>query len=144
LCRSPGSRHLPDHLSHAVRAAVPAGTLTGFGLDASCWRTVDEELQAFMSFASALGLRSGPDDARVLVFTAPSLSLELEVMSARVVGQILPPGPGEVQVEASDGVTFQVEADEAGFFDLARVPSSPVRLRCETPDGRLVTDWVHL
>lgn len=90
------------------------------------------------------GLRSGPDDARVLVFTAPPLWLELEVMSGRVVGQILPPGPGEIFVEASDGVTFRVEADEVGFFDLARMPSGPVRLRCDTPNGRLVTDWVHL
>jgi hypothetical protein len=135
LCRSARGRYLPSHPSHAVRA----GTLTEFGFGA-----VDQELQAFMSFALALGLRSGPDDARVLVFTAPSLSLELEVLSGRVVGQILPPGPGEIRVEAPDGVTFQVEADEAGFFDLTRMPSGPVRLQCDTPNGRLVTDWVHL
>jgi hypothetical protein len=144
LCRSADDRSLPDHLSHAVRA----DTLVEFGPGAPCWRTVDQELQAFMSFAPAwervTGLRSGPDDARVLVFTAPSLSLELEVISGRVVGQILPPGPGEILVEAADGVTSQVEADEAGFFDLTRMPPGPVRLRCDTPNGRLITDWVHL
>jgi len=88
--------------------------------------------------------RGDPDDARVLIFTASPLSLELEVIFGRVVGQILPPGPGEVRVEASDGVTFQVEADDAGFFDLPGVPSGLVRLRCDTPNGRLVTDWVRL
>ena len=115
------------------------------GLDASRWYTVDQELQAFASaLVRATGLRSGPGDAHVLMFAASSLSLELEVMSDRAVGQILPPGPGVVQVETSDGVTFQVEADEAGFFDLTCVPSGPVRLRCVTPNGRLVTHWVHL
>jgi hypothetical protein len=88
--------------------------------------------------------RSDPGDARVLVFTASSLSLELEVMPGRVVGQIVPPGPGEIWVEAADGVTFHVEADDIGFFDLPGLPRGPVRLRCDTPTGRLVTDWVRL
>jgi hypothetical protein len=47
-------------------------------------------------------------------------------------------------VEAADGVTFHVEADDAGFFDLPGMPRGPVRLRCDTPTGRLVTDWVRL
>ena len=109
---------------------------------------LDDRPCAVLSFAPSservTGLRSSPDDARVLVFAASSLSLELEVISGRVVGQILPPGPGEIRVEASDGVTFQVEADDAGFFDLPRMPPGRVRLRCDTPNGRLVTDWVRL
>lgn len=142
LCCSVDDRYL---LRRAVCAPAPVGTLTDFGLDASRWYTVDQELQAFASALDRVtGLRSGPEDARVLLFTASSLSLELEVMSDRVVGQILPPGPGEIQVETPDGVTFQVEADEAGFFDLTCVPSDPVRLRCVTPNGRLVTRWVQL
>jgi len=90
-------------------------TLTGFGQGASCWHIFDQDLQAFLSLTPSLervtGLRSGPGDARVLVFTASSLSLELEVMSDRVIGQILPPGPAKIHVEGSDGGTFQVEAD---------------------------------
>jgi hypothetical protein len=129
LYRCDDDRHLLDDLSYAVGEAAPPGTLTRFG-NYACWRVT--------------GLRSGPDDARVLVFTALPLSLELEVISGRVVGQIFPPGPGEIRVEASDGAIFQVEADEAGFFDLPGMPSGPVRLRCDTPNGRLVTDWVRL
>ena len=109
---------------------------------------LDDRPCAVLSFALSservTGLRSSPDDARVLVFAASSLSLELEVISGRVVGQILPPGPGEIRVEASDGVSFQVEADDAGFFDLPGLPSGPVRLRCDTPNGQLVTEWVRL
>ena len=88
--------------------------------------------------------RADPDDARVLIFTASPLSLELEVLAGHIVGQIVPPGPGEILVETSDGATFQVDADDIGFFDLSSGPRGSVRLRCVTPTGRLITDWVCL
>ncbi len=88
--------------------------------------------------------RADSDDARVLIFTSSPLSLELEVMAGHVVGQIVPPGPGEILVETSDGATFQVEADDIGFFELSGGPRGSVRLRCDTPAGRLITDWVCL
>jgi hypothetical protein len=80
----------------------------------------------------------------VLIFTATALSLELELMADRVVGQIVPPGPGEVVVETRDGGSFRIEADDMGFFDFEGMPRGQVRLRCETAAGRLVTDWVGL
>ena len=103
---------------------------------------------ASLTFDSALesvpGLRSGSGQPRVLIFTAARLSLELEVMADLVVGQIVPPGPGEVVVETSDGTTFGVEADDIGLFDFAGLPRGQIRLRCQTPDGNLVTDWMCL
>jgi hypothetical protein len=47
-------------------------------------------------------------------------------------------------VETPDGTTFRIEADDIGLFDFAGLPRGQVRLRCETPDGNLVTDWVCL
>jgi hypothetical protein len=141
--------HMLDDLSDALREAALAGTLAEYGRGAYAWRTVDQDLLlASLDFDSSLERvqerRSDPDDTRVLVFTAPPLSLELEVMPDRMVGQIIPPGPGEIRVEAADGVTFHVEADDTGFFHLPGMPRGPVRLRCDTPTGRLVTDWVRL
>jgi hypothetical protein len=89
-------------------------------------------------------MRADSGHARVVIFTATALSLELELMADRVVGQIVPPGPGEVVVEIPDGASFLIEADDMGFFDFAGLPRGQVRLRCETPAGRLVTDWVGL
>jgi hypothetical protein len=89
-------------------------------------------------------MRTDPDQARVLIFTATPLSLELEVMADHVAGQIVPPGPGEIVVETPDGTTFRIEADDIGFFDFGGLPPGRIRLRCETPSGRLVTDWVCL
>ncbi len=88
--------------------------------------------------------RADAADARVLIFTSSPLSLELEVLAGQIVGQIVPPGPGEILVETSHGATFQVDADDIGFFDLSGAPRGSVRLRCETPTGRLITDWVCL
>jgi hypothetical protein len=103
---------------------------------------------ASLTFDSSLEhvrvLRAESGHARVLIFTATALSVELELMADRVVGQIVPPGPGEVVVETPDGGSFRIEADDMGFFDFAGMPRGQVRLRCETPDGRLVTDWVGL
>jgi len=103
---------------------------------------------AWLSFDSAAeparAQRAEPGQARVLIFTTTPLSLELELMADHVVGQIVPPGPGQVVVETADGTTFQAEADDLGFFDFTGMPRGSVRLRCETPTGRLVTDWVSL
>jgi hypothetical protein len=103
---------------------------------------------ACVSFDSSLepiqGMRAEPGRARVLIFTAAALSLELEVMADRVVGQIVPPEPGEIIAATPDGACFRIEADDIGFFDFDALPRGPVRLRCETSTGRLVTDWICL
>lgn len=86
---------------------------------------------------------SGVGEPRVLVFTAPALSVELELLPGHVFGQVLPPGPAQIRAETADGTMIEVETDEVGFFDLSAVPSGLFRLRCETAAGRLVTDWVR-
>ncbi len=143
-------QNILDDLTDAYRETAPlTQAVADYGKGAYAWRTVDQDLLlASLSFDSSLEhaqeVRSDADDARVLVFTATPLSLELEVRPGRVVGQIVPPGPGEIKMEAADGLTLQVEADDAGFFNLPAAPRGPVRLRCDTPTGRLVTDWVRL
>ena len=142
-------QHLLDDLSDALRAAESASGLAEYGKAAYAWSTIDQDLLlASLSFDSSLEhvreRRSDPDDERVLVFTASPLSLELEVKPGHVAGQILPPGEGQIQVEVADGVTFHVEADGAGFFKLPGRLRGLVRLRCDTPTGRLITDWVRL
>jgi hypothetical protein len=133
----------------------PLTTLVETTWDVPAWREITDSSYAWhfeglaaLTFDSWLepvrGLRSGPGQPRVLIFTEAHLSLELEVMADRVVGQIVPPGPGEIVMETPDGSTVRIEADDIGFFDFAGLPPGQVRLRCETPDGNLVTDWVCL
>jgi hypothetical protein len=130
------------------------------------WRTVDDDLLlAELSFDSqthqGMALRetstlreggsgqsdSGEDEAagpRVVVFEAAPLSIELEVTPERVIGQIVPPGPGRVSIETATSLTLQVTADEFGFFELPPLPPGPMRVRCDTETSRLRTDWITL
>ncbi len=142
-------QHLLDDLGDAVREAARAGPLVRLGKGAYGWRTVEADLLLAAldwdsSLEPVLGRRSDPDGTRVLVFTAPLLSLELEVMDNTAFGQIVPPTAGEIWVETAEAATVRVEADSAGFFILPAKPRGPVRLRCDTPAGQLVTDWVRL
>ncbi|HET9081056.1 MAG TPA: hypothetical protein VFO01_11160 [Trebonia sp.] len=143
-------QRLFEDLSGAFReTASLSGVIAEYGKGAYAWRTVERDLlRASLSFDSSLERvterRSGPDDPRVLTFTAAPLSLELEVMPGQIAGQIVPPGAGEIRVETADGVTYHVEADDVGFFILPNVPRGTVRLRCDTAVARLVTDWICL
>jgi hypothetical protein len=116
---------------------------------ALAWRSFDADLLvATLSFDSALagaGQTRGPDDGnRLLVFHAAPLSVELELQSDRLVGQLVPPGPGDVTLEWADGGTTRVDADELGFFLVPLARRGSVRLHCETSAARLVTDWFPL
>jgi hypothetical protein len=139
-------------LAEAVHDVGPlAQTVAEQGRGVYSWRTVDEDLfLASLSFDSSVQqlsqTRSEPGEARVLVFSATPLTVELEVMSDQIVGQLLPPSVGTVLVEASTGGAAgqEVAADDRGFFLVAPLPKGPFRLRCDTPTGRVVTDWVVL
>ncbi|MGQ0575189.1 MAG: hypothetical protein ACT4RN_13425 [Pseudonocardia sp.] len=137
-------------LTEAVRAAAPfTEAVARHGRGAFAWRTVDEDLLlAGLSFDSSLEhtsrSRGAEDPARLLVFTAEPLSVEVELQADRIVGQIVPPGEGEVVVESTDGTAVRAEADDLGFFVVPGRPVGPVRLRCETARTRLVTDWFQM
>jgi hypothetical protein len=116
-----------------MAAAVPAG-------DALQHRW-DDDQRLLDDLGGAIRQAAPADQTRVLVFTAP---LELEVMDDRAVGQIVPPGPGEIWVQTTDLATFGAEADSTGFLILPDRLLGPVRLRCDTKAGRLFTAWVRL
>jgi hypothetical protein len=117
-----------------------------------CWRTVDAEL-AELSFdslvdqESVLAVRSDTAlEPRMLGFGAvvhgQDLSIEVEVGTDALVGQIFPAGATAVEVQVGDGGASEAPIDELGRFLIEPVPCGPVRLRVEHA-GRLVqTTWV--
>jgi hypothetical protein len=113
---------------------------------ALAWRTVDSDLLlATLSFDSTLQSSGQSRDQeggqRVLVFHSSPLAIEVELQFDRIVGQIIPPGAGEITLEAADGTQVRVDADDLGFFILPSASEGAIRLRCETATTRLVTDW---
>lgn len=137
-------------LAEAVRAVTPlSDTIAEQAHGALAWRTVDSDLLlASLTFDSSLEpagrTRAAEDGSRVLTFTAAPLMVEVELQSDRIVGQIVPPGEGEIVLESADGTTARTAADAFGFFVLPVRPEGSVRLRCDTPKTRLVTDWFAL
>lgn len=99
--------------------------------------------------AAAVRDLAGEQDPRILTFEATTGDgeggVELEVGERGIVGQLLPPGPGRVELLSAAGSLGAVTADEVGCFAFAPGdPAGPVRVRIETGGRRFVTDWVTL
>ena len=137
-------------LGEALRAreAVP-GWFVDTGKNAYAWHNIDAEL-AQLTYDSSRDqdavavVRSGAASIRALTFTSARLSIELEVAEDSLVGQIIPPRAGTLEVHTTAGVTSS-PVDEIGCFAVAPIPASPFRLRCRTQDGAdVLTGWITL
>ncbi|MEP7054749.1 MAG: hypothetical protein ABI912_05830, partial [Actinomycetota bacterium] len=116
---------------------------------AYAWRTIDAELAA-LSYDSLLddkelaGVRSAGDGARMLTFDSAELSVEIAVERGRLIGQLVPPQSGQVEVRYAGG-SVTVSADDIGRFACDGVPRGPFSLRCVTSAATpIVTDWIVL
>jgi hypothetical protein len=133
---------VPPHVLHAARE-----TLT--------WRTIDAELAELAELAydsltddKVLAGVRGVMEQRLLTFNAADVTVELEVDRdgdhRTVLGQVVPPSPGHVDLTHSDGELI-VPVDEVGRFSIANVPAGPVRLGCTLDDGRrALLPWMIL
>ena len=138
-------------LGEAIRAreAVPAWFVE-MGKNAFAWHNIDAEL-AQLTYDSnvdqreAAVTRSETASIRALTFTSEHLTLELEVTEDSLLGQLLPPRPGELEIHTRAGDISTTEVDEIGCFSVDPIPDSPFRLRCRTADGTdVLTGWVTI
>jgi hypothetical protein len=129
--------------------AVPPGVVEA-ARAAFAWRTIDGELAALTHDSVLQGgpvasTRADPAPLRTLTFSAPELTIELEVTDGALLGQLVPSGPGEVEVVVQRGRSRTVPVDEVGCFVVRPIPSGPFRLRCRTADHPgVVTEWTTL
>jgi len=140
-------------LGEAVRArqAVP-DSFVDVGKSAYAWHNIDAELAELTYDSSrqldqeaAASMRSESASIRALTFTSAHLSVELEVTTDSLLGQIIPPQPGTVEAQTKAGATTSTPVDEIGCFAVEPIPSSPFRLRCRTADGAdVLTGWITL
>ena len=151
------SREDDDRLLEELRAALraagsPSPAMKGAGDAAFSWRTVDAELAELdpepsevssrQDYALARDGNSGPS---VLRFTAPTASVELQESDEGWAGMLEPAADGEVSVFGADGTLLETAAiDELGTFFIAPATGGPVRLRCRTATGEVLTDWCLL
>jgi hypothetical protein len=151
---------MPDHwrddeqllaaLGEAVREArkVPP-RFVAMGKAAFAWHNVDAELAA-LAYDSATTkvdavTRSEPATLRALSFAASCLTIEIEVTNDALLGQLVPPQPGEVELQNRDGSAHTAPVDDVGWFTLRPLPSGLFRLQVRPADGgEIVTEWMRL
>lgn len=134
----------------AAQRAVPERFLE-VGRAAFAWRDVDAEL-ATLTFDSATNIGAAPGTRsdglarlRAMTFTRPGLGLEVEVIDDGLVGQVVPPQPGTIELRRRGGQTNATEVDPVGWFAFRPRPVGTFRLRLYTAHGQeLLTDWINL
>jgi len=138
-------------LGEAIKAsqAVPSWFVET-GKNAFAWHNIDAEL-AQLTYDSnedkreAAVMRSEAASIRALTFTSAHLSLELEVTENSLLGQIIPPRSGTLEIHTRAGEIRTTEVDEIGCFAVDPIPDSPFRLRCRTADGTdVLTGWITI
>lgn len=138
-------------LKEALRArrAVPPEFVEA-GKNAYAWHNIDAEL-AQLTYDSihdrdrALSMRSETASIRALTFTTAHLAIELEVSGDHLLGQIIPPRDGTIEIHTRAGQVAAVAVDELGCFPIYPIPPSPFRLHCRTADGAdFITGWITL
>lgn len=141
---------LMDALREAIRAreAVPAWFVET-GKSAYAWHNIDAEL-AQLTYDSerdqrvVTTTRSETASIRALTFTSARLSIELEVSEDSLLGQILPPQAGTLEIHTTTGID-NTTVDEIGIFAVEPIPSGSFRLRYRTPNGvDVMTGWITL
>jgi len=137
-------------LGEAMRArrAVP-DWFVEMGKNAYGWHNIDVEL-AQLTYDSSrdqdvvAAVRSEAASIRALTFTSSRLSIELEVAESSLLGQIVPPRAGTLEIHTTAGVTSS-PVDEIGCFAVDPTPTTPFRVRCRTEDGAdVLTGWITL
>jgi hypothetical protein len=119
---------------------------------ALAYRSLDAEL-AELTYDSLLDdawvtAMRGNAEPRLLTFTSRDVALEIQVsvvvLKRRLVGQVAPAQPANVEVRHKEGVV-EVEADELGRFIVDDLAAGPLSLRCSlagTPARTLETDAI--
>lgn len=131
--------------------AVPLETVAAAKASYALY-TLDAELAA-LTFDSEresdqllVGVR-GPEATRLMTFESPALTVEVEAVAEgsrrRLVGQLVPPQAGRLEIRHAQG-TVAVEADDLGRFSAEDLPPGPVSLHCqgERTTVAVETDWV--
>jgi hypothetical protein len=147
---------LLDELRALGRVADPLPERVAFAAKASLsWRTIDAEL-AELTYDSVLdddrlALVRGHQAGRLLTFTTPALTIEVQVTSKgtdrRLAGHLAPAQPAVLLIRHAGG-TSEAEVDADGRFRTEPLPAGPLALVCrvgDEPDGPTVqTEWVTL
>jgi hypothetical protein len=135
-------------LGAAMRGAAQVPPrFVALGKSAFAFRGVSAEIAALTqdSVGTLAGTRSESAALRSLTFVASELTIELEVTADALLGQVVPPRAGEIELVGPGGVIATTPVDDVGWFAVRPAPTGPVRLQLRTTDGGSIrTEWTTL
>jgi hypothetical protein len=116
---------------------------------AYAWHNIDAEL-ARLTYDSTrdenqLSLRAETASIRALTFTSAHLTIELEVTEDSLLGQVISPRGGAIEVQTLSGAPISRQVDGIGRFAIKPVPASQFRLQFRDREGTdVLTEWITL
>lgn len=136
--------------AYAAADEVPAEFVRA-GKAAYAATDLDNELDielaelVFDSADDSVTMRADDATLRALTYATGSVTIELEIADDRLLGQVVPPGPAEIEVRAVDGTVVQLSCDDVGWFVVQPRPATTFRIRCRR-GGRIDmrTGWITL
>lgn len=145
-----GDEQLLHDLDEALRTAREVPTrFVQAGQAAFAWYNIDAELaeltnDSALDNALTAGTRAEPASVRALTFVASQLTIEVEVTPDALLGQVVPPQSGEIELLGRDGSARTLPIDDVGWFVIRPVPTGLFRLHVRTADAAAVTEWITL
>jgi hypothetical protein len=103
----------------------------------------------FDSLVDAAPVRgaAGTAPPRMLTFEADGISVDVELTGEGLLGQVLPPGPADVEVLTPPHVAVSavppLTADDMGRFEGGPVPRGLFALRLRTGGDVVMTEWLR-
>jgi hypothetical protein len=134
-------------LGAALTEPPTADEVTQAARAAFAWRTVDMDLEILALAdsgltAGALMRGTGPGAPRTFGFHGERLGVEIEIDETGIVGQLIPPQPGQVTLVRPTGPQAMTQADEVGCFSFPLPAPGPLRLDCTLGSDHFVTEWI--
>jgi hypothetical protein len=134
-----------DKAWHAAQCVPPEFIATGKRV----WRALDLDAELaeliYDSLREPAQVRTDRAELRALTFASATQTIELEVSDGGLLGQLVPPGRAQIEVEVRDGASVNASSDELGFFTIPRVPDGAFRLRYRSAAGvDVVTGWIAI
>jgi hypothetical protein len=138
-----------DRLGAELSAAWAEGRdtprrIVDVGKAALAWRTVDAELAALQldSEVAGAGTRADAATLRTMSFTTNRITIELELTDEALLGQVVPPQSGRIELQLRQGPAQSAAVNAVGWFAIRPRPAGMFRLQLVTDDAHTtVTAW---
>lgn len=123
---------------------VPA-ELRRLAVEAYALHDIDAKIAelTFDSLVDAIPVRGAVDVPRMLTFHTGGLTVDIEVTSRGIMGQLLPPQSASVEVLDGPRAGAALTADDMGRFTSEARPTGPFALRLRAGGEVVVTEWMR-